>query len=162
MAIFGFKKRKDDKLQAEAQVTKANKPAPKKVGAIGGKPAVLKPAKVAAVMDAKLGEREKVISAPSMKNEGASHAASVIIRPRVTEKSGLLSQGGVYTFEVMRDANKQSISRAITALYKVTPVKIAVINTPIKNVFVKGRRGTVAGIRKAVVTVKKGEKIDFV
>lgn len=92
----------------------------------------------------------------------SSNPTSVIIRPRITEKSGLLSQSGVYTFEVTKNANKTSISKAVTALYKVTPVKIAILNTSAKNVFVKGRRGTVGGIKKAVITVKKGEKIDFV
>ena len=89
-------------------------------------------------------------------------AADVIIKPRITEKSGLLSQGGVYTFEVKASANKPTVAKAIKALYKVTPVKITMINQPAKNVFVKGRRGVVSGFRKALVTVKKGDKIDFV
>ena len=46
--------------------------------------------------------------------------------------------------------------------FKVNPVKIAIVNTPMKNVFVKGRRGTVSGMKKAIITVRKGEKIDFV
>jgi ribosomal protein L23 len=36
------------------------------------------------------------------------------------------------------------------------------VNTPAKAVFVRGRKGTVSGLKKAIVTVKKGEKIDFV
>jgi large subunit ribosomal protein L23 len=80
----------------------------------------------------------------------------------VTEKSGLLSQGGVYTFEVTASANKSTIAGAVKALYKVTPVKIAIVNSPAKKVFVRGRRGVVSGVRKALVTLKKGDKIDFV
>jgi large subunit ribosomal protein L23 len=102
---------------------------------------------------------KNVIALPSGSFSGATGA---IIRPRITEKSGLLSQSGVYTFEVGREANKQSISKAVKALYKVIPVKIAVLNSPAKNVFVKGRRGKVSGFRKAMVTLKKGDKIDFV
>ena len=74
----------------------------------------------------------------------------------------MLSQIGVYTFEVTKFANKSSISQAVKALYKVTPVKIAIANLPARNVFVKGRRGVVAGVRKALVTLKAGEKIEFV
>jgi len=88
--------------------------------------------------------------------------SDLIIRPRITEKSGLLSQTGVYTFEVAKFANKNSIAKAVTALYKVVPVKVAVINLPGKNVFVRGKRGFVTGTRKALVTLKKGDKIDFV
>lgn len=87
---------------------------------------------------------------------------SVIIKPHVTEKSGILSQGGVYTFEVKKNANKNVIGKAIAALYKVTPVKIAVTNIPSKSIFHRGKIGTVSGIRKAIVTLKKGDKIDFV
>ena len=89
-------------------------------------------------------------------------APDAIMRPRVTEKSGLLSQSGIYTFEVTANANTSTVAQAVKALYKVTPVKVAIINTPAKNVFVRGRRGVVSGIRKALVTLKKGEKIDFV
>ncbi len=88
--------------------------------------------------------------------------ASAILRPRITEKSGVLSQGGIYTFEVAKDADKASISRAVKALYKVTPIKVAIVNLPARKTFIRGRRGVVPGIRKAMVTVKKGDKIDFV
>jgi large subunit ribosomal protein L23 len=90
-----------------------------------------------------------------------SHTSS-ILRPRITEKSGLLSQSGVYTFEITRNANKLSIKQAVVSLYKVTPAKIAIVNTPDRKVFIRGRRGVVPGVRKALVTVKKGDKIDFV
>jgi len=152
MAIFGIKKRKDEKLQqgAEAAKTLAEKKSINKM------PVAKQVAKKA----------EKVIAskvvAPVLHSDSASIAASVIIRPRITEKSGLLSQGGVYTFEISKNSNKNMVKKAITALYKVVPVNVAIVNTPIRNVFVKGRRGTVAGIKKAIVTVKKGEKIDFV
>jgi large subunit ribosomal protein L23 len=89
-------------------------------------------------------------------------ASAVIIRSHITEKSGLLSQSGVYTFAVSRDANKPAIMRAVKSLYKVAPVKVAIANLPTKTVWVKGKWGSVTGIRKAIVTVKKGDKIDFV
>lgn len=85
-----------------------------------------------------------------------------IIRPRITEKSGLLSQAGVYTFEVNKGTTKPEIAKAVIKLYKVTPVKIAIVNLPTRNVFVRGKKGTVSGVKKAIVTVKKGEKIDFI
>lgn len=109
---------------------------------------------------AKTVKAERSVAAPSSVTVG-THADS-IIRPRVTEKSGLLSQGGVYTFEISTNANKNSVASAVKALYKVSPVKVAIINTPSKNVFVRGRRGVVPGARKAMVTLKKGDKIDFV
>ncbi|MBU6231268.1 MAG: 50S ribosomal protein L23 [Patescibacteria group bacterium] len=151
MAIFGFKKRKDEKLEQGAEAAKAV--ADKKSPAKGAKK------QKAAVQS---GSKTKAVAVPKLKVVEETVAASVVIRPRVTEKSGLLSQSNVYTFEVNKDANKASVAKAIKAIYKVTPVKVAMINTPMKNVFVKGKKGTVAGMRKALVTVKAGEKIDFV
>jgi large subunit ribosomal protein L23 len=151
MAIFGFKKRKDEKLEkgAEAAKSLANKKS------VSNMP-VVKPAKKAEKVVV-----SKVVS-PALDSDSASNSASVIIRPRITEKSGILSQDGVYTFEITKNANKGMVKKAVKALYKVTPVSVAVVNTPAKKVFIKGRKGTVAGIKKAVVTIKKGEKIDFV
>ena len=103
-----------------------------------------------------------VATAASATTQITASVSDMILRPRVTEKSGLLSQAGVYTFEIAKNANKNLVAKAVTALYKVTPVKIAIINSPAKNVFIRGRRGVIGGVRKALVTLKEGDKIDFV
>ena len=160
MAIFGFKKRKDNKLQQSAATTKT-------VAAKGAKKHVVVAKKQESEKHEKIVANQNVLITKPAKSvpvpvESFTNASEAILRPRVTEKSGLLSQSGRYTFEVSKSANKQSISNAVNALYKVRPIKVTVINTPIKNVFVKGRHGQVSGIKKAIVTLKKGDKIDFV
>lgn len=149
MALFWSKKPKAEKNYGE-EVRKGKLVAAEKIEK--AKPA--KEIKPAAIVPKS--------QAPAMPVGTFNDTAGAIIRPHITEKSGLLSQSGVYTFQVSRNANKDSIGQAVKTLYKVTPVKIAIINLPTKNVFVKGRFGTVSGTRKAMVTVKKGEKIDFV
>lgn len=137
MAIFGSKKNKKDEVKAEA-----------------------KPAKAAAKKEAAAKKTTAVaVTTPAISD---FHAAALILRPRVTEKSGILSQMNIYTFEVAKNANKDSVSKAMKALYKVSPVKIAITNLPAKRVFVRGKKGTVSGVKKALVTLKKGDKIDFV
>lgn len=90
-------------------------------------------------------------------------AHSKIIRPRVTEKATLVTeQNSVYVFEVEQDAGKKDIAAAISGLYKVTPVKINIVRTPRKQVFVRGKKGFKAGFKKAYVYLKKGEKIEIV
>lgn len=148
MAIFGFKKRKDEKLEQGASAAKSATKTAKKVNSS------VKPVEVKESVD-------RAVTVPQVKTSDTS-LASIIIRPRITEKSGILSQNGVYTFEVTKNANKATVAKAFAALYKVRPVKVAVMNTSEKRVFVRGKRGVVSGIRKAVVTVKKGEKIEFV
>lgn len=90
-------------------------------------------------------------------------ASNKIIRPRVTEKATLLAeQGGVYVFEIEKDANKKTIATAINNLYKVSPVKINIVKIPRKQVFVRGKKGFKAGGKKAYVYLKKGEKIEII
>ena len=87
----------------------------------------------------------------------------IIKKPRITEKSGLQTENlGVYTFEVTAKANKKNIAKAVGELYKVTPVKVNIINLPAKKVFARGKLGRKSGVKKAIVYLKKGEKIDFV
>ena len=87
----------------------------------------------------------------------------IIKKPRITEKSGIQAEAlGVYTFEVTDKANKKNITKAVKELYKVTPVKVNITNLPAKKVFSRGKVGRRSGVKKAVVYLKKGDKIEFV
>jgi len=86
----------------------------------------------------------------------------VIIAPRVAEKSALLSDKGVYTFVVEKNATKVTVAHAIKNKYKVKPIKVNITNLPSKNVFVRGKWGRKGGVKKAVVFLKKGDKIEFI
>mgnify|MGYP001599762787 CR=1 FL=1 len=90
----------------------------------------------------------------------------VLTRPRITEKaaslSGNNSGSGVYTFEISSRANKALVAEAIKKLFKVTPTKVNIINSKPKTVIRKGKKGVVSGIKKAMVYLKKGEKIEFI
>ncbi len=88
---------------------------------------------------------------------------TTILRPRITEKSGTISENSnIYTFEVAKNSTKHSIANEIKTLYKVTPTKVAIINLPARKVFVRGKKGTQSSVKKAMVYLKKGDKIDFV
>lgn len=93
-----------------------------------------------------------VVANPAIRNE--------ILRPRITEKSGIMNEShNVYTFEVAKNATKHSVIQAIKSLYKVTPTKVRTVSLPAKRVFVKGRYGTQSAVKKALVFLKKGDKI---
>ncbi len=81
---------------------------------------------------------------------------------RITEKSALLADKGIYTFNVAPNANKSEIKKAIKMVYSVTPVKIAITQITEKKVFIRGNKGVKQGGKKAVVYLKKGDKIEFV
>lgn len=90
--------------------------------------------------------------------------SSVIIAPRLTEKTINQGERNVYTFEVKRDANKFQVRDAIKALYNVTPVKVNIVNKKPAKRMVGSRNRTkhVAGVKKAYVYLKKGDTINLV
>lgn len=87
----------------------------------------------------------------------------ILNRPRVTEKSTVLGEeGNVYTFNVAPAANKALVKEAVEKLFKVKPLKVHMITVPKKTVTIRGKRGTRGGGKKALVFLKKGDKIEFV
>ncbi len=88
--------------------------------------------------------------------------SEILIRPRITEKATEKSEEGIYTFDVSPRATKSSISFAVEQLYKVKPIKVAVVIIRGKKVLARGKRGKTSGGKKAYVYLKKGEKIEFV
>lgn len=112
-------------------------------------------AKVPAVK--KIASTTKTVAAVS------SNVAGVLVRPRVTEKAANMTAVGVYTFDVRKEATKREVILAVKALYKVTPVKVNMVNTPAKRVKMRRKRGfgKTAATRKALVFLKKGETIRF-
>lgn len=82
-----------------------------------------------------------------------------IIKAIVTEKSLRLTDAGQYTFAVHRDASKPQIANEVARLFKVEVIAVNTVTIPGK----LKRRGGVVGRRtdivKAIVTIKKGQKI---
>lgn len=74
----------------------------------------------------------------------------------------MAAEQNVYTFNISESANKTEIKKAIFALYKVHPVKVNVLNISKKQIMSKGKAGVRGGSRKALVYLKKGDKIEFV
>ncbi len=86
----------------------------------------------------------------------------IIKNPRVTEKASFAQEQNIYTFDIAQSANKTEIKKAIFALYKVHPTKVNVLSVPKKNIMSKGKAGVKGGGRKALVYLKKGDKIEFI
>jgi len=86
----------------------------------------------------------------------------IIISPLVTEKSTTQREGqNQYSFKVDKRANKIEIKEAVEQLFKikVTEVRTTMIRGKVKRL---GRRfGKRPDWKKAIVTVKEGDRIDF-
>lgn len=109
-------------------------------------------------------KKEKTASVPAEKKSVAvAGVKDVLVRPRITEKAANLTSQNVYTFDVRKSANKKEVMTAVKKLYKVTPIKVRMVNIPAKVVRFRTKRGfgkTTAG-RKAYVYLKKGDQIQF-
>jgi len=87
----------------------------------------------------------------------------IVISPMVTEKgTDQKEKDNKYQFKVSADANKIEIKRAIESIYKV---KVAEVNTMVvRGKSTRWRRiwGKLPDWKKAVVTLKEGESIEFI
>jgi len=89
----------------------------------------------------------------------------ILKRPLVTEKMTALNEKGKYAFEVGKNANKVEIKKHIEKLYGVTVEKVATMRVQGKLKSKNTKAGVVSGrkptVKKAIVTVKEGDVIDF-
>ncbi|MBL7141717.1 50S ribosomal protein L23 [Patescibacteria group bacterium] len=89
-------------------------------------------------------------------------ASSVLVRPIITEKAIANEAQGCYTFEVSPKANKILIKKAIKELYNIDPVKVNIIRVKGKAVRYGRTTGRTKNWKKAIVFLKKGDKIEFI
>lgn len=88
---------------------------------------------------------------------------SIIKRPLFTEKgSALKEKENKILIEVFRDANKIEIKQAIEELFKVKVEKVATIKSHGKLKKMGRFAGRTPDGKKAVITLRKGEKLDFI
>lgn len=89
-------------------------------------------------------------------------AHQILKRPVITEKSQLKrDELNQVTFEVLRDANKIEIARAVTEIFKVKVLKVNTQHVPAKPKRLGRHVGTRSDWKKAIVTLAEGETIDF-
>ncbi len=93
-------------------------------------------------------EQKTNISAPKV----------IIKKPRVTEKAAIVADKNVYVFEISKDANKSEVKKEIERIYSTKVEKVNIAKTAEKKTFIRGKKGTKAGIKKAYVYLKKDQK----
>ncbi|MBN2546169.1 MAG: 50S ribosomal protein L23 [Spirochaetes bacterium] len=84
----------------------------------------------------------------------------IIIKPHITEKTTNLRESqNKYVFIVHKNANKIMIKNAIKKIFNIMPLDVNVINIKGKGKRVRYKYGFTSSFKKAVVTLKKGDKI---
>ena len=88
---------------------------------------------------------------------------NTIIRPVVTEKSYALAAQDKYVFKVDPAASKSQIKKAVKDLFKVDVLSINTVKHAARKVrsMKTGRHITLPVDKKAIVQIKKGQKIEI-
>jgi large subunit ribosomal protein L23 len=86
---------------------------------------------------------------------------NLLERPVITEKSTALAERGQYVFAVRENASKASVKEAVQKAYNVTVREVNIINVRGKMKRYGMRVTKRSGWKKAVVTLKPGDKIEL-
>ncbi len=148
MSIFSRKK-KEEKKEEEPKKETARETVPAGEGEITTPAALASPS------------RERSGPAVKLPKGEDAHSYQIVLKPIITEKGGLLERYGQYLFKVAKDANKVEIKKAVEKLYKVRVDRVNVISVPSKFRRVGEHEGKKPGFKKAIVTLKKGDKIEI-
>ena len=89
------------------------------------------------------------------------HLYDKILFPMITEKSTNLSEQNKIVFKVPKKANKVNLKKNIEKIFKVNVTKINIINKHSRKKITRGKKIKVAGFKKAIITLKKGQSIDL-
>ncbi|RJQ29562.1 50S ribosomal protein L23 [Candidatus Parcubacteria bacterium] len=85
----------------------------------------------------------------------------IIKKPWITEKSTRLNEMGKYVFMVQPSATKNEVGKLVEEIYHVHPIRVHIVRRPGKEKRFRNVSGTQGKYKKAIVTLKAGEKIDL-
>lgn len=129
---------------------------------------VAKPKAQKNVVAKKADTKEVVVIKPAVKAATSTLSSGgafshVLKSPRVTEKASFLTaRSNAYVFDIAPRINEWEVRKAIFELYKVQPVKVAILPVRGKKVFRQGKVGQTASGRKAYVYLKAEDKIEII
>jgi len=107
-------------------------------------------------------EKKVEIRPHAYKKKSSSTAYKVLLSPHVTEKATELGEINKYVFKVCPNANKIEIKKGVESLYGVDVAGVNIINIHRKKRRVgRKRQGWKKGYKKAIVEIKKGQKIEI-
>ncbi len=89
------------------------------------------------------------------------HLYEVLRRPLVTEKGTVLQAQGKYAFEVDRAADKHQIKQAVEKAFSVNVTAVNVVTMKGKRRRVGRQQILTPTWKKAIVTLKAGQKIEI-
>ncbi|MEI6221756.1 MAG: 50S ribosomal protein L23 [bacterium] len=88
--------------------------------------------------------------------------SKLLLQPIITEASTLNTEKhNQYTFKVNPRSSKDGIAKAIKEMYKVEVLKVTTLSVKARSRRFGKKVGSLSSWKKAFVTLKAGQKIDF-
>lgn len=104
---------------------------------------------------------EKKYEKKETRTEIGKITKDIILEPWITEKSHIQMAMNKYIFRVRPEADKKGIKDAVQAMYNVKVIDINIVNIPSKRRTYGRFVGRKSGYKKAIVTLKEGDKIEL-
>lgn len=136
-----FNKKEETKVEEEKVIAKDEKSSTDK-----------KPAK---------SKEEKAVAKIAASKSDAQMAYDFIIKPWITEKAQELMSANKYVFRLKAKTTKREAKVAVERLYNVRVEDVNIINIPSKKRRFGRYQGMKSAVRKAIVTLKEGDKIEI-
>ena len=156
MALLDIFKRKKEPTKKEIAKREVKKPPKIK---LEKKP--VKPKKVEKPSEEKPSEVGPPKVSPKVKGERKIDTAYRVLKePHITEKATDLSKENQYIFKVFPRTNKVDIKKAVSELYGVDVMSVKIIKIPKKKRRLGKIEGWRKGYKKAIVKIRKGQKIE--
>ena len=86
----------------------------------------------------------------------------VLVKPTITEKSTILQESGKYTFEIAPKANKVEVKEAVEKSFNVKVEDVNICRLRGKRKRYGPRLAKQPDIKKAVVTLRPGDRINLI
>ena len=103
---------------------------------------------------------EPVSVEPKINTAVGRFSYEVVREPHISEKSNGQGSQDKYTFKVSANANKPEIKKAVEGIYRVEVLAVNMVTIPKKKRRLGRHEGFKKAYRKAIVTLKKGQKIE--
>lgn len=101
------------------------------------------------------------VKRPAVKKKDLREIYKILKEPHISEKATVLTDQNKYVFKIMPRANKVETKKAVENLYGVRVKDVNIINVHRKRKVLRGVEGFKTGYKKAIVTLKEGEKIEI-
>ena len=117
-----------------------------------------KPAKV---LDTKTEKPATEVKPVNAKIKEGKFSYDAVKQPHISEKASYLAEKDQYVFVVSSNYNKNEVKKAVEGIYGVNVLNVNVLKVPAKKRRLGRTEGYRKGYKKAIVTIKNGQKIEI-